>query len=182
MNQKIEEYQKVIAEMENSLAAADAENAALKTEIEGLNNKVTVMSDTINQMVAEEEALTAQIDRFSTPTLLPITGSATIEEITEEEPMNIFNAAEGAVVVATAVGTVSEVAEDADFGFRVVVEHNNGYVTVYRNKGEPVVAAGDSVSQGGTLFVVENRNTRLGYQIMKDGIYMDPATIMEIKG
>jgi len=182
VNQKIEEYQQIITELEDNLEAAKEENSALKIEMEGLQNKVTVMSDTINQMVEEEEEMTAQLNKYSTPTLLPITGSATIEEITDAEPMNIFNAAEGAVVVATAVGTVAEVAEDDEFGCKVVIDHGNGYITIYRNKGNVMVATGDAVSQGGTLFIVESRNTKLGYQIMKDGAYVNPSEIMEIKG
>ena len=174
-NQKIEECKKALEEK-------DAENESLRMEIEGLNSKITVLSDTITQMKAIETELTAQIEKFSTPTLLPITGSATIKEVTEGEPMSIFTAAEGAVVVSTASGVVAEVGEDPEFGRRVVIDHGNGYTTIYRYQSDPLVATGDSVSQGGTLYVIDEADTELGYQITKDGIYVAPAEMMEIKG
>ena len=80
MNETIEEYK---AELETQTK----ENEALRREVEGLNSKITVLSDTITQMKATEEELTAQIEKMVTPTLLPITGSATIEEVKEGDPL-----------------------------------------------------------------------------------------------
>ncbi len=174
-NQKIEEYKK-------ELEVKSAENDALRMEIEGLNSKITVLSDTITQMKATETELIAEITKFATPTLLPITGSATIREVAEGNPMSVFTASEGAVVVSTASGIVKEVGEDADFGYRVVIDHGNGYTSVYRYQSNPLVAIGDSVAQGGTLYVIDEEDTELGYQITKDGAYLAPADMMEIKG
>ena len=175
MNETIEDYK---AQLEMQTEA----NTALRKEVESLNSKITVLSDTITRMKAAEEELTAQIDKIVTPTLLPITGSATIEEVTEGDPMSIFMAAEGAVVVSTASGTVAEVGEDTEYGHKVVIDHGNGYITIYRYQSDPLVATGDSVSQGGTLFVIDEEDTKLGYQITKDGVYVAPADMMEIKG
>ncbi len=175
MNQRIEEYEAQIETLEK-------ENKNLQVEIEGLNSKVTVLSDAITQMKVTEEALTAEIAKIATPTLLPITGSATIQEVQEGDPMSIFTAAEGAVVVSTASGIVAEVGEDTEFGHKVVIDHGNGYTTIYRYQSQPLVATGDSVSQGGTLFLIDDEDTRLGYQITKDGDYIAPADMMEIKG
>ena len=174
-NQKIEECKKELEEK-------NAENDSLRMEIEGLNSKITVLSDTITQMKATETELTAQITKFATPTLLPITGSATIREVTEGDPMSVFTASEGAVVVSTASGVVQEVGEDADFGYRVVIDHGNGYTSIYRYQSNPLVAIGDSVAQGGTLYAIDEEDTELGYQITKDGAYLAPADMMEIKG
>ena len=175
MNQRIEEY-------ETQIETLEKENKNLQAEIEGLNSKVTVLSDAITQMKVTEEQLTAEIEKIATPTLLPITGSATIQEVQEGDPMSIFTAAEGAVVVSTASGIVAEVGEDTEFGHKVVIDHGNGYTTIYRYQSQPLVATGDSVSQGGTLFLIDDEDTRLGYQITKDGVYIAPAEMMEIKG
>lgn len=179
---KIEECKQQVEEYKLQLEEKDKEKSNLNTEIEELNNKITVLSDTINQLKVVEADLEAQINKYATPTLLPITGSATIEEVTEGEPASIFNAAEGAVVVSTASGTVAEIGEDGDYGHRIVIDHGNGYQTVYRNQGDPLVATGDTVAQGTTLFVIGADNTRLGYQILKDGTYVKPSEMMEIKG
>ena len=174
-NQKIEEYK-------TQLDESKSENEALRMEIEGLNSKITVLSDTITQMKAIETDLTARLDKIATPTMLPITGSATIREVTEGDPMSVFMAAEGAVVVATAGGVVLEIGEDTEFGHRVVIDHGNGYVTIYRYQSDPLVATGDSVAQGGTLYVINEEDTELGYQIMKDEVYVAPSEMMEIMG
>lgn len=175
MNQTIEEYK----EIETTLKK---ENEELRKEVESLSNKVVVLSDTITQLKATEEELNAKIEKVVTPTLLPITGSATIEEVMDTEPISIFTAAKGAVVVATAAGVVTEVGEDAVYGYHIVIDHGNGYETIYRYQSDPQVATGDSVSQGGTLFVIDKDNTKLGYQIKKDGAFIPPAEMMEIKG
>lgn len=175
MNQTIEEY-------ETELKVLSDENETLRLEVENLNSKITVLSDTITQLKSTEEELTAKIEKVATPTLLPITGSATIKEVQGDEPMSIFTAAEGAVVVSTASGTVSEIGEDTEYGHKIVIDHGNGYMTIYRYQSEPLVATGDSVSQGGILYVIDEEDTELGYQITKDGAYLAPADMMEIKG
>lgn len=196
-NGKIDAYKDIIAAMETELAqvqaAADeqvqvaaSEQETMKksyeNEIAELNNKLEIMSDTINQQNAEVEELTALLEGYTNPTLLPLTGAATIEVSEELEPMCIFNAADGALVVATASGTVTELVEETDYGYRIVIDHGNGYVTVYRNQGEPTVKAGDEVRQGATLFVIEATNTKLEYQISRDGVYVNPMEVMQISG
>ena len=78
-----------------------------------------------------------------------------MEEVTEGEPMCIFHASVGTTVVAVASGTVMAVNDDETYGHSVWVDHGNGYITIYRNKGDATVAVGDSVVQGTTLFVIE---------------------------
>ena len=168
MNQTIEEYKAT----QDALAA---ENEALRMEVEGLNNKVVVLSDTITQLKMVEEELSETVNKIITPTLLPITGSATIEERLEPEPMSIFTAAEGAVVVATAGGTVVETGEDAEYGYKIVIDHGNGYKTIYRYQSNPLASIGDTVSQGGALFLIDEKDTKLGYQILKDDAFIVPA-------
>jgi murein DD-endopeptidase MepM/ murein hydrolase activator NlpD len=86
------------------------------------------------------------------------------------------------MVVATAKGTVTAVNDDAEYGHNVWVSHDNGYVTIYRNQGTATVEVGDTVAQGTTLFIMSKENLVLGYQVMKDGSYVDPMDVLEIKG
>ena len=53
--------------------------------------------------------------------------------------MCTFHATDGALIVATASGVVSELVEDPELGYKIVIDHGNEYVTVYYNKGEPAV-------------------------------------------
>lgn len=192
-NGKIDAYKDIVAGLEAELAAANEEIEAAvaeqgnirrshENEIAILNEKLMIMSDTVNQKVREVEELAAQLDSYSNPTLLPLTGAATIEMAEGLEPMCIFQASDGALVVATAGGVVTELVEDAEFGYRIVVDHGNGYITIYQNQGDPKVKAGDEIRQGVTLFVVEATNTKLAYQVVKDGVYVNPMDVMQISG
>lgn len=192
-NGKIDAYKDIIKELETEIeerdealtVAAEEKETLAKTynkEIESMNEKLTIMSETINQKVAEVDALNAQLSAFYNPILLPLTGSASIEVPDGTEPTCIFTASEGAIVVATASGTVTELVEETEYGYRIVIDHGNGYSTVYRNAGEPKVKAGDKVTQGVTLFVIDVTNTKLAYQVMQDSVYINPMDIMQISG
>ena len=185
-NAKIDAYKKQVETLNATIETERSETAGLKTEYEneiaGLNNKLTILSETINQNVVEIEALETKLATYETPTLLPLTGSASIEVSEELGPMCTFHATDGALIVATASGVVSELVEDSELGYKMVIDHGNGYVTVYYNKGEPTVNVGDNIRQGAALFIVEAINTELIYQIAVEGVYVNPLEVMEISG
>lgn len=181
-NKRIAEVQELNLQLQEELAAAEAQRLNLESEIITLNGKIDILSDTVNQKTEAENTLKEQMVQQSLPSLFPTTGSATIEEITEGEPTCILNGTEGTTVVATAGGTVTAVEEDPDYGNRVTIDHGNGYVTIYRNKGECLVKTGDTVVQKTTLFIIGSGNTRLSYQIMLDGEFINPMQMIEISG
>lgn len=185
-NAKIDAYKKEVellkSAVEEEKTAAETLKAEYENEIAGLNNKLTILSETINQNVTEMEELETKLASYETPTLLPLSGSASIEVSEELGPMCTFHATDGALIVATASGVVSELVEDPELGYKIVIDHGNEYVTVYYNKGEPAVNVGDNIRQGATLFIVEAINTELIYQIAVNGVYVNPLDIMQISG
>ncbi len=181
-NQRIEDIQAATADLQEKLSAAETEKLDLQSEVIALNSKIDLLSDTVNQKTEEVNALEENIRQQSIPSIFPMTGSASIEEITEGEPTCILNGTAENVIVAAATGVVTEVGEDADYGGRVVLDHGNGYVTIYRNRGKSLVKAGDTVAQGGALFYISSDNTRLGYQIQQDGGYINPMQLIDISG
>ena len=170
------------SEQQETVKALEDEKKALQAEIESLNDQIQILSDTVNQKVQSENELTAVLEGQSTPTDFPLTGSASMQEITEGDFMCVFKASEGTTVVATASGTVTEVNDDDEYGHNVWIDHGNGYVTIYRNKGDVTVKQGDVVVQGTTLFLIGTDNTTLGYQIMENGAYINPMDILAISG
>lgn len=181
-NQKIDEVQAVNQDLQEQLAAVESENLDMQSQVIALNSKIDLLSDTVNQKTEEVNALEEEIRQQCIPSHFPMTSSASIEEITEGEPACVLNGTEGAVVVAAATGVVTEVGEDTDYGGRVVLDHGNGYVTIYRNKGKSLVKIGDTVTQGGALYYIGGDNTRLGYQIQQDGVYINPMQLIDISG
>lgn len=173
----------------NRIRALEAENEQLKTdkldletEISGLNETVQILSETVSQKTKREEELLEQVEKQSMPTEFPLNGSASMEESLEGDPVCIFTASLGTMVVATANGTVTGVNDDVEYGHNIWIDHGNGYVTIYRNAGEPQVKLGDSVVGGTALFVIEEGKEKLGYQMMKDGEYIDPMDMLSISG
>ncbi len=194
------------------IVTLEEEKAELEAENETLNEKVQILSETVNQKVQAEKEEAALLEALCIPTDFPLTGSAQVEETTtqavrnanqeaadadeaeagmetedgevptEDQPICIFTAAEGATAVAAGNGTVAEVSEDPEYGYRIVIDHGNGYQSIYLNQGAPKVKEGDSISRGVTLYVIGSENTTLGYQITQDGSYINPMEIIAISG
>lgn len=165
-----------------ALTAAQDEKDALQEKIDEQDAKIEMLSITIQDQTQQIADLQAQIAEQSVPTDYPLTGSASMTVITDGDPMVEFTATEGSTVVAAGKGVVTAVEEDEVYGSRVVIDHGNGYVSIYRNKGESQVKAGDEVASGTTLFMVTEDNRQLGYQIKENDVYIDPTTIIAIKG
>ncbi len=165
-----------------ALTAAQDEKDALQEKIDEQDAKIEMLSITIQDQTQQIAELQAQIAEQSVPADYPLTGSASMTVITDGDPMVEFTATEGSTVVAAGKGVVTAVEEDEVYGNRVVIDHGNGYVSIYRNKGESQVKAGDEVASGTTLFMVTEDNRQLGYQIKENDIYIDPTTIIAIKG
>ena len=183
-------YESQIWELANRKNEAQAEEMTalqeeidrLEAEIETLTAEKEVMSLAVVENQQAADALALELEQQSVPSDYPLTGSAGIEEVTEGDPMIVFTASGGATVVASAKGTVTEIGTDETYGNVIVVDHGNGYMTVYKNKGESCVKVGDEVVQGTTLFLIGEENTQLGYQIKKDGTYINPTDVLSING
>lgn len=86
------------------------------------------------------------------------------------------------VVKASEEGTVKSIKNDPRYGLTVVIEHNNGYSTVYSNLlTAEFVTAGESVKKGQTIGTVGNTATfeisdepHLHFEILKDNVQIDP--------
>lgn len=87
------------------------------------------------------------------------------------------------VIKASADGIVRSIVNDPRYGLTVVIEHDDGYQTVYSNLlTAEFVVEGEEVKQGQTIGTVGNTATfesemeeHLHFELIKDGEYMDPA-------
>lgn len=92
----------------------------------------------------------------------------------------------GTTVLAASAGTVIAVEEDALLGTTVVLEHEDGYETLYANlQAKPTVTAGESVSAGqiigavGTTAAAEAGAPHLHFAVSKNGKAVDPREYLE---
>ncbi len=158
------------------------ENEALTVENSTLSSKVTVLSETVSKKAATEDAISQETVENALPKGFPLSGSATMKEVEDGDPMLIFAASTGVNVITTGTGTVLSVDADTEYGTRIVIDHGNGYSSVYRNNGTSLVKTGETLGKGYILFTVGEDNQQLGYQIMKDEQYIDPMTMIDING
>lgn len=175
------------------------ENRELKSEVENQANTIHILSTTVNKKVEAEAEYTAVEEEKKIPNAIPLSGTMVLPEYKDEElmpdglrgelikrPLYEFNVEKGTIVIATAAGTVTEVTEEMTYGYQVVIDHGNGYETIYRAKTEPNVNVGDELPQGGTIYVLINENYddsfKLGYQIRLNGEFVDPGTVLKIEG
>lgn len=158
------------------------ENEALSVENSTLSNKVTVLSEAVSMKVATEDAISQELVENAIPKGFPLSGSATMKEAEEGDPMLIFTTVQGVNVVTSGTGTVVSVSADEQYGNRIIIDHGNGYQSIYRNGGTALVKNGEELGKGYILFSIGEENQELGYQVMKDDEYIDPMLVVDING
>lgn len=107
--------------------------------------------------------------------------SATLEEWTTHLGIDI-KADKTTVVKAAADGKIKSIKNDPRYGLSIIIEHQNGYETLYSNLlTSEFVEVGEEVKQGQSIGTVGNTATfeildepHLHFEITKDGEYLDP--------
>ena len=87
------------------------------------------------------------------------------------------------VVKASANGTVKSIKNDPRYGITVVIEHVNGYVTIYSNLlTAEFVKEGEKIEQGKTIGTVGNTaifeiadEPHIHFELLKDNEYKNPS-------
>ena len=179
----------ITEEMSDSRAECTAvkeQYDALLLENEGLKEQVQVLSDTINKHTAEAEAAALEESESRIPTGFPVKGSVREGEPPEEDSaltMAVYYEADiASVVVATAKGEVVSVRQNAYNYYEIQIDHGNGYMSVYTNLGYPLLKEGTQVLKNTPLFLIDEENTLLKYQISKDGGLINVYDVMHIEG
>ncbi len=178
-----------------------AENSTMEASNAELDTKVQQLSAALNQRLEDEQISAEEAENKAIPSGFPLTGTASmtpavddpsdtqITKITEENkdtatgnPLVLFDASEGNTVIASGSGTVQTVTTDAKLGNIVTIDHGNGYISIYRNQGDPLVSEGSAIDKGAIIFVITEDNKVLGYQIQQDDKYINPEELIEING
>ena len=91
------------------------------------------------------------------------------------------------IVKAAEEGTVKAIKNDPRYGLTVIIEHTNGYKSVYSNLlTAEFVVVGEKVSKGQTIGTVGNTATfeiadesHLHFEILKDDVAIDPTLYLK---
>ena len=112
--------------------------------------------------------------------------SETLQEWTTHLGIDI-KADKTTVVKAAEAGTIKTIKNDPRYGLTIIIEHDDGYQTVYANLlSSEFVIEGEKIDKGQSIGTVGNTATfeiadepHLHFEILKDGVQIDPTTIMK---
>ncbi|WP_229720999.1 M23 family metallopeptidase [Dyella nitratireducens] len=90
----------------------------------------------------------------------------------------------GTPVQAVAAGTVITARRDRSYGEFVVIDHHNGYRTLYAHNSKLLVKAGDRVTVGQQIAKVgstgQSTGPHLHFEIHRDGKRVDPSPYLAV--
>lgn len=175
----------------NTILSLQEENRELTNQVNelsiSLQSSEAVLNKIEEQLSKDADVQAQQAEADSVPTELPVKGGTaillqdpTIDVENGEKPDGIvFNALEGAVVVATASGSVISVDSDPNYGNKIVIDHGNGYITTYRTNALIKVSFGDTVRKNDMIAILTEEEGRVEYEITLDGKLIDPRDMIE---
>ncbi len=199
-------------ELQAQIEELTQQNQELTTDNAELSDKVAILSDTVTQNAETQKAQEEEEEAKRIPNDFPLAGAAVIlksSEITaetggeanaegeaaegeeggtdaqimaEQDPIVVFSASAGTKVIAAADGVVASVEDDPLYGYKVTIDHQNGYTSIYRSASSPAVTAGEEVELGATLYEMQSPDEKFGYQITQEGTLIDPLDLLEVYG
>lgn len=158
-----------------------------KKEIEQTNKKI---NEEVNE-VSKKEPEVIPDPTFSKPVEGEILKEFANENLVYSETLKEWvthngidiKAEKTSIVKSVADGTVKSIKNDPRYGITVVIEHVNGYVSVYSNLlTAEFVKEGETVKQGQTIGTIGNTATfeiadesHLHFEMLKDNQYLNPS-------
>ncbi len=202
IGKKVNELQVEVKEENNKTntttnKTTDSKNNTAKTNNEVLTtNKVTPTNTTTqtNSKVSKEEEKPKEENKVELNFAKPVEGdivkdfaiesliySETLKEWTTHTGIDI-KAEKTTVVKSAEAGTVKTIKNDPRYGLTIIVEHANGFQTVYSNLlTSEFVVEGEKVEKGQSLGTVGNAaafeiadEPHLHFEILKDSLQVDP--------
>ena len=185
------------ANITNSVKATNAENSngnakAETNQVDEPDTKVEANSNTNaqNNMIETKKEITFVkptegdiICEYAKDNLIY---SETLKEWITHTAIDI-KADKTSVIKAAADGIVKSIVNDPRYGLTVVIEHDDGYQTVYANLlTAEFVVAGEEVTQGQTIGTAGNTaafessmECHLHFELIKDGEYLNPTIYLK---
>lgn len=164
----------------------------IQTQNEQINTTVETKATEVKAEVKEEP----KKEEIKDPTFVkPVEGdiikefasenliySETLKEWVTHNGIDI-KAEKACIVKASSEGTIKSIKNDPRYGITIVIEHTNGYVSVYSNLlTAEFVKEGEKVKQGQTIGTVGNTSAfeiadepHLHFEILKDNKYLNPS-------
>lgn len=180
-----------VEENETEKIAVNTSNVEKKLEI---NNNTAKTQETNKAETAKQEE-TKQEEKVPDPEFIkPVIGDITKEfannKLVYSNTLDVWSTHNGidikadktTVVKAAADGTVSAIKNDPRYGLTVIIDHVNGYQTVYANLlSTEFVVEGEKVKQGQSIGTIGNtasfeisEEAHLHFELLKENEQQDP--------
>ncbi len=172
---------KEIAKLNEQIEKLESEKADMYEQIVSLTDVVARKQET-------EQSFRQEQTEAAIPTGYPIEGYAlivqdpTVQTGEKVKGRVVFNTIIGTAIVASGDGTVVRKADDESFGTQLILDHGNGYQTVYRCAGSVKVHNGDHVKRREVLFVITEEDSLFAYEIIRNGEEIEPLDLMDVQG
>lgn len=179
------------ASFTNIVSTSYHKASALSTQLDKMN---VLLDETGNSFTSVADEVTVALAEYNNvPGGYPVassiittefnpTGDASISDGRKHKGIDISTRGRILPITATASGTVVTSEYHKDFGYYVVIDHGNGFTTLYAHNSELLVNVGDKVKKGETIAMAGSTGMSSGvhchYEIQLNGVYQDPRYYM----
>ncbi|MBQ7581653.1 MAG: M23 family metallopeptidase [Lachnospiraceae bacterium] len=170
-----------IEQLNEEIERLKGEKAELYEQIVSLTGVVAKKQEN-EKSIEQEKAAAAVPNGYPVEGFGLIVQDPTVETGEKVKGRVVFNTIIGTAIVASGDGTVAVKSDDADFGTQIIIDHENGYQSIYRCSGSVKVDTGDFVKRQEVLFVITEEDSLFAYEIVKNGEEIEPLDIMDIQG
>ena len=171
---------------ENNTSTISSANNKIKDETKEKTNTETSakVSEEEKEEIKFVEPIKGEIIRDFAPDALVY--SETLKEWITHNGVDI-KADKASEVVAAYDGKVSAIKNDPRYGLTIIIEHKDGYKTVYANLlSAEYVVEGEEVTTGQVIGTIGNSanfeiadDYHLHFEVTKDGEYVDPLEVIK---
>jgi len=146
------------------------------------------------QLKAEQEITNKNLERFvdALPTLVPSPGRISsafgmrnhpIAKVTKAHQGVDIAASSGDPILAAASGVVEFSGYSSGYGYHVIIDHKNGYRTIYGHSSKLLVKKGELVKKGQTIALVGSTGVSTGphlhFEIRINNTPVDPTQYVD---
>ena len=152
----------------------------LKAPVDGSMISLVVIHDKLDAALEDQNHIPFgwPVDSRIVSTEFNPTADPSISDGRKHEGMDISTKSQIIPIYATASGTVVTANFDSDYGNQVIIDHGNGFTTLYAHCNELHVTAGDEVKKGDIIATTGNTGWSTGihchYEVMLNGVYQNP--------
>ena len=145
------------------------------------DNSEQKLKVTIDEL--QDELNKYEIRKRFIPDITPVSGEyAVSQRFFQKHPAIDFAASVGTEVIASAAGEVISVYEDKYFGNVILIDHLNGYSTLYAHLAKALVPPKRFVQKGEVIALVGNTGNstapHLHFEIMLNEKHLDPDSLL----